>query len=145
MARVTRMLADRAWTGVVVVSLPEELAAEETRALVPRVTQSLGRPPLAVIVNRSASGLVSGAGSPAWLTALEGRLPPPVFAGIVRSQEQLFRRIDFERALARDVAPAAERGVVAWDEQLAQGVERSPKAIALALASGAERTLAGRA
>lgn len=71
--RVHEMMADPAWTGAVVVTLPEELAVEETLALVPQVTHDLGRPPLAVIVNRSVADL--GAQDPGPdLEALAARL-----------------------------------------------------------------------
>lgn len=58
-ARVAKMLADPRWTAALVVTLPEELAAEETLELVPALRRETGRGPLAVVVNRSASRFVS--------------------------------------------------------------------------------------
>jgi len=57
--RVTAMLAEPGTVGTVVVSLAEELPFEETQELVPKLTQTLGRPPLALVVNRSLRQWVS--------------------------------------------------------------------------------------
>src|SRR5512140_255478 len=65
--RVVELMADPARVGAIVVSLPEPLVVDETLELVPRVTDRLGRPPLALVVNRSAAGLVDG---DPWLPAL---------------------------------------------------------------------------
>lgn len=51
--RVTKLLMDKEKTGVLVVTLPEELPIEECIETVPKVTDHLQRPPLAIIVNQS--------------------------------------------------------------------------------------------
>lgn len=60
-SRVVDLMADEKRTGAVVVALPEPLVMAETLELVPRVTARLGRKPLALIVNRSASELARAA------------------------------------------------------------------------------------
>ncbi len=67
-ARVTDLLADPARTGAIVVSLAEPLVVDETLELVPRVSERLGRAPLALVVNRSAAGIA--AADDAWLAGL---------------------------------------------------------------------------
>jgi anion-transporting ArsA/GET3 family ATPase len=74
--RVVDMMSDPLRTGAVVVSLPEPLVVDETLELVPRITERLGRPPLALVVNRSAEALASDA-HPAWLAALSSQLSGP--------------------------------------------------------------------
>lgn len=51
--RVTKLLMDQKKTGVLVVTLPEDLPIEECYETVPKVTEQLQRPPLAIIVNQS--------------------------------------------------------------------------------------------
>ncbi|HET9993672.1 MAG TPA: ArsA-related P-loop ATPase, partial [Kofleriaceae bacterium] len=51
--RLTELVADPDRVGAIVVGLPEPLVVDETLELIPRVTQRLDRPPLALIVNRS--------------------------------------------------------------------------------------------
>jgi anion-transporting ArsA/GET3 family ATPase len=67
MKRVTEMLADPARTGAIVVGLPEPLVVDETLELVPRIGERLGRAPLALIVNRSASAIAPAEPRPPWL------------------------------------------------------------------------------
>ena len=82
--RVQQMMRDPSWSGAVAVSLPEELAVEETLELVPRATKSLGRPLLAVVVNRSTARLVTDDATPPWLHALRDRVPPDCASGLSR-------------------------------------------------------------
>jgi hypothetical protein len=135
MARVDGMMRDPKWVGAIAVSLPEDLAVEETFELVPRATRSLGRPPLAVIVNRSAGRLVKEEARPAWLRALQGRMPPDVVAGLEGVQAEMSSRVRLERQLLRELQGATLYGVSALDEQLALGIEGSPRAVVDALAS----------
>lgn len=51
--RVAKLLADSSKTGVVFVTLPEELPVEELMSSLPKVTTQLGYKPLAIIVNQS--------------------------------------------------------------------------------------------
>lgn len=96
--RVTEMMADPRRTGALLVSLPELLVVEETRELLPRVAERLGRAPLALVVNRSALGLADDA-APPWLPAIVARLGGPA-AGVVRSfYGELHERVELERAL----------------------------------------------
>lgn len=53
--RVTKLLLDQEKTGVFIVTLPEELPVEECFESIPKVTNQLKRPPLAIIVNQSIS------------------------------------------------------------------------------------------
>ena len=53
--RVTKLLMDKEKTGVLVVTLPEELPVEECYDSIPKVTEQLQRPPLGIIVNQSNS------------------------------------------------------------------------------------------
>lgn len=102
--RVLDMLADPARTGAVVVSLPEPLVVDETLDLVPRVTARLGRPPIALIVNRSAAPVASDDEHPAWLAALGARLTGPSRRAIAALHAELRGRVAVERALRRQVA-----------------------------------------
>lgn len=70
--RVTQMFADPEWTGAIVVTLAEELAVSETMELLPRVRRDLGRPPVALLVNRAVDRFFSGDPHPAWLDELAG-------------------------------------------------------------------------
>jgi hypothetical protein len=142
MARVDAMMRDPAWTGAVAVALPEELAVEETLELVPRMTKSLGRPPLAIAVNRSTAGLVEeGAGSGAWLEALGDQMPPLVVAGMQTIQAELLGRVSFERRLRLELEGASRGGIFPLYEQLALGVAGSPRDVVTALASSLEAQL----
>jgi len=145
MARVDRMMRDPAWVGALVVSLPEELAVEETLELVPRTTRSLGREPLAVIVNRSAARLVTDEAEPGWLKVLHDRLPPDAVIGLEAVQAELRGRLRLERLLRDQLEGATELGVFALDEQLALAVEGSPRTVIGALASALRPEVAGPA
>lgn len=145
MARVDRMMRDPGWSGAVAVSLPEELAVEETLELVPRATKSLGRPLLAVLVNRSAANLVPEGASPAWIQGLRGRVPPEVVVGLEGTQAELGGRLRFERQLRRALDGATARGVFALDEQLGLGGDGAPRSVVAALAASLDEGVAGAA
>jgi hypothetical protein len=132
---VQRMMRDPAWSGAIAVSLPEELAVEETLELVPRATKSLGRPLLAVVVNRSTARLVRDDAAPPWLLALRDRVPPACVGALQGLQEDLRGRLGFEAQLRRELQGATQRGIFALDEQLALGVDAAPRAVVAALAS----------
>ncbi len=68
--RVTKMFADPDWTGALVVTLADELAAEETMEVLRRVRRDLGRAPIALVVNRSVDCFLSGEPEPRWLAEL---------------------------------------------------------------------------
>ncbi len=53
--RVNRLLMDQDKTGVLVVTLPEELPIEECYETIPKITQQLQRPPLGIVVNQSVN------------------------------------------------------------------------------------------
>jgi anion-transporting ArsA/GET3 family ATPase len=135
MTGVSRMMQDPRWTGAIAVALPEELAVDETLELVPRATRSLGRPLLAVVVNRSTARLVTDDAAPAWLSALRERAPVDLVEGLERIHAELRGRLRYERRLRRALEGVTQRGVVALDEQLALGIEGSPRAVAQALAT----------
>jgi hypothetical protein len=127
--RVMRMMSDPAWTGAVVVTLAEELAAEETLELVPRLTERTGRPPLAVFVNRSTIGLVGDNGRPDWLGALGPRLSVRSRAGLDTVFGELQGRSRAEQVLRRELAGMTEHGVRSLREQLALPGGHSPARI----------------
>lgn len=145
MARVEQMMRDPTWTGAIVVSLPEELAVEETLEVVPRATRSLGRPPLAVVVNRSATRFVEDEMNPRWLQALRDRAPPAIIASLEGIQADLVGRLRFERDLRRALQGATQRGIFSLDEQLAVGADGSERGVVTALASSLETVLVGTA
>ena len=99
MAGVQRMMRDPAWSGALAVTLPEELAVEETLELVPRATRSLGRPLLAVIVNRSAARFVTEQERPDWLGVSCGRLSPSCARALEGLHADLRGRLRFEQQL----------------------------------------------
>ncbi|GMU58576.1 MAG: hypothetical protein AMXMBFR34_03390 [Myxococcaceae bacterium] len=115
--RIAQMMKDPKWTGAVAVALPEALVAEETGELVPRVTKDLGRPPLAVFVNRSVRGLVAPDSRPPWLDALP--LTPESRDCLSVLQGELAGRVRHEDELRRTLSPATRDGVVSLPEQLA--------------------------
>ncbi len=122
------MMADPAWTGAVVVALPEELSVEETLELVPRISERMGRPPLALLVNRSVGTTDTGA-SRAGLAALRERLSPVARRGLDTVCADFDARRRFEAALRARLAGSTERGVVTLKERLAMPGEHSPVAI----------------
>jgi len=135
MARVEEMMGDPSWTGALAVSLPEELAVEETLELVPRATKSLGRPLLAAVINRSVARLIKDTTRPLWIEALRGHMSPALVSGLEGVQADLAGRLGFERQLRQALQGTSQRGVFSFDEQLAVGVQGSPRAIVDALAS----------
>lgn len=143
--RVGEMMRDPHWTGAIAVSLPEELAVEETLELVPRAAKSLGRPLLAVVVNRSTARLVTDDAAPAWLESLRSRVPPQVASALEGVEAELRARLRFERELRQKLGSATPGGIVALDEQLARVGEHSPRAVVAALASAFETEIAGGA
>lgn len=114
--RVTRMFADPEMTGAVVVTLAEELAVDETLELVPRVRRDLGRPPLALLVNRSVDRFFSGAKEPGWLEELaaasgEGVALRTLYAEILQRKER-------EAGLRRAGASLAVLGALPLEDRL---------------------------
>jgi anion-transporting ArsA/GET3 family ATPase len=141
MSRVDRMMRDPDWTGAIAVSLPEELAVEETLELVPRAAKSLGRPLLAVVVNRSAARLVTNEAGAGWLYAMRDHLAPAVIAGLEDVHAELRGRLELEGRLRRALEGAAakatmtEDAFVSLDEQLGLGAGGSPRGVVAALAA----------
>ena len=140
--RLGQMMSDPAWTGALAVSLPEELAVEETLELVPKATKSLGRPLLAVVLNRSAGQLRDEA-NPAWLGALGGGVPEDVAGALHAVHDDLRGRLHFEAELRRALEGTTERGFVSLEEQLGLGGDSSPRGVVSALASALEARLGG--
>lgn len=101
--RVVDMLADPRRTGAVVVSLPEPLVVDETLELIPRVTSRLGRPPLALIVNRSADAIVGHDAPPPWFESLAAQLTEPSRRAIAALHDELRGRVAMEAELRRRV------------------------------------------
>ena len=124
--RVTRMMSDPAWSGSVVVALPEELSAEETAELVPTVSRRVGRRPLALFVNRSVAHV-----GDADVTPLRASLSAPSREGLDVVLAELASRVRFERALRTALGDATDRGVFALREQLmAEGAHRPRDVVA---------------
>ncbi len=145
-ARVQQMMADPAWSGALAVTLPEELAVEETLELVPRATASLRRPLLGVAVNRSVAHLVKDEARPVWFAALRDRVPGACADAIEGIHADLRGRLHFEAQLRRELAGATAHGLFALDEQLALGPVAGPAAVVRALASSLpSRELVGTA
>ena len=97
--RTGAMLSDPARTGALLVTTLEELAVEETLELLPRLTGELGRPPLALVINRSVARLGALPLDPRaceWFT--------PAFTGLELVYASLARKSQRERAL-RDRFP----------------------------------------
>lgn len=124
--RVTRMMADPAWTGAVVVALPEELAVEETLELVPRVSERMRRPPLAVLVNRSVGVEPPPAHAPAAFEGLRSRLSPASLVGLDTICAEFRARRRYESLLRERLAGATARGVLALREELAAPGRHEP-------------------
>jgi len=141
--RIGQMMKDPKWTGAVVVSLPEALVAEETGELVPRVAKDLGRPPLAVFVNRSARGLVRPDADTAWLAALSPPPRPGTRDSLELLQRELSARVAHEAALRTAMAGQTRDGVVSLPEQLALIGARPPLEVVQALAPAVRAWLSG--
>jgi anion-transporting ArsA/GET3 family ATPase len=102
--RVVEMLADPRRTGALVVSLPEPLVVDETLELIPRVTSRLGRPPLALVVNRSADTIVGHEAQPPWLDLLAAQLSGPSRGVMAELHDELRGRVVMEADLRCRVA-----------------------------------------
>lgn len=147
--RVRAMMADPAWTSALVVALAEELAIEETLELIPRATRDLGRPPLAVIVNRSVARLDAGDAHDAddrALDALCARLSPGPRRSFATLVDELRLRARRERALGAALAGRASLGAISLDDALLDdssldGRAPSPRRIVGALAPVLGRAL----
>lgn len=132
--RVVKMMSDPAWTSALVVSLPEELAMDETLELVPRATRALGRPPVAAFVNRSVAGLGIGPARPAWLTPLEARLSPAAREGLATVHAELSSRAQCESRLRAALEGKTRLGTFSLPEQLVERGSSTPREVAASLA-----------
>jgi hypothetical protein len=134
--RVVGMMRDPAVTGTVVVTLAEELAAEETMELVPRATHDLGRPPLFAIVNRTVSGSL-GDTPPAWLGALADQLSPAAAEGLHVLAADVRGRARRAAELVDVLDSSTTLGAIAVEEQLGLGQvtrETTPRDVVQAVA-----------
>jgi hypothetical protein len=132
--RVVEMMSDPEWTGAMVVALPEELAIDETRELVPRVTERLRRAPLAALVNRSVTRWVAADGASGALLALGQRLSPEARGGLELLHEELSARARREGELRGLLSGATREGTISIDEQLAARGLQSPGDVVRAVA-----------
>jgi len=114
--RVTRMFADPRSTGAVVVTLAEELAVDETMELMPRIHRDLGRPPLALLVNRSVGRFFSGEPEPAWLRELAAS--PGDALALRTLYGEILGRKERERSLLRSAPALASLGALLLDDRL---------------------------
>lgn len=131
--RVTEMFADPAWTGALAVTLPEELAVEETLELLPRIASDLGRPAIAVAVNRSVDRFVSGEVDPPWLDELAGPMVPRQAAALRTVLADLTGRKERERSFRDEARAAVPLGVVSLDEHLLVDEDATPSSVVRAL------------
>lgn len=129
--RLLKMLADPARVGAVVVSLPEELAVEETVELLPRLEKDLGRKPLAAFVNRSVAGRVAAQGGP----LLGGvAMSEAARAGLETVEGDLRGRARLEAELRERLAGRTSLGVFSLSEQLLVREAPSPREVMQGLA-----------
>jgi len=98
--RVVDLMADPVRLGALVVALPEPLVVDETLELVPRITERLGRPPLGLVVNRSAKTLAPDDTS---VRALARQLSPRARDPVLEIARDLRARVEVERALVQRV------------------------------------------
>jgi len=124
--RVTRMFADPEWTGAVVVTLAEELAVDETLELVPRVHRDLGRPPLALLINRSVDRSFSGEVDPHWLEELAASSGRAERSALRTLYRELVLRKERERQLRRAGGALADLGAVPLEDRLLAANVTSP-------------------
>jgi hypothetical protein len=141
--RVVTMMRDPAWTGALVVSLPEDLAMEETLDLVPRATADLGRPPIAAFVNRSVARLGIEGASPPWLVSLEARLSAPAREGLATVHAELRSRARCEVELRAALEGKSQLGTFSLDEQLVALGTSAPRDVVYALAPALRAYLGG--
>ncbi len=125
--RITAMMSDPASTGTVIVTLAEELAEEETAELVPRVTQRMGRPPLGILVNRSAAHLAGALHRRDWLDELFVRLSAEARDGLETITSELSARIAREAAMRASLSPLARHGVLGIRDALSLGDHPTPR------------------
>jgi hypothetical protein len=90
---------------------------------------------LAAVINRSVARLIKDTTRPLWIEALRGHMSPALVSGLEGVQADLAGRLGFERQLRQALQGTSQRGVFSFDEQLAVGVQGSPRAIVDALAS----------
>jgi anion-transporting ArsA/GET3 family ATPase len=141
--RIGQMMKDPKWTGAVVVTLPEALVTEETGELVPRVAKDLGRPPLAVFVNRSTRGLVRPDVDTRWLDALAPALRAGSRDSLALVQRELTQRVQNEASLRAAMVGRTRDGVWSLPEQLAVRGARPPLDVVQALQPSVAAWLAG--
>lgn len=101
--RVLELVADPERVGAVVVAVPEPLVVDETLELVPRIGERLGRPPLAVVVNRSAAAIAGATDDPPWLAALAAQVSPPSRHALAAMHRELRASVAVERSLVAQV------------------------------------------
>jgi anion-transporting ArsA/GET3 family ATPase len=124
--RVVTMMADPRRVGALVVTLPEELAADETLELVPQLSHALGRRPLLCVVNRSVGSLIGADARAPWLDAVGARLSPAAREGLEVLHAELCTRARLGAELERTLVDATEHGTLALEEHLAVEGGSSP-------------------
>ncbi len=128
--------------GALAVALAEELALEETLELVPRLRRDLGRPPLALLINRSVAGLVDPSGGPVLPDAV---LSPPVREGLEIVRAELQGRLGLEARLREALAGAASYGLFSLREQGALRGHQAPREVVSNLSAELEAQWSGAA
>ncbi|HEY6910796.1 MAG TPA: ArsA-related P-loop ATPase [Myxococcales bacterium] len=141
--RVTQMFADPEWTGALVVTLAEELAVAETMELLPRVRRDLGRPPLALLVNRAVDRFVTGDRHPAWLEELAASSGEGVALRTLHAE--LIERKEREAALRQAGGAMALLGALPLEDRLLAESVASPLDVVRLMARELDAILPGRA
>ena len=129
-ARVDALLADPARSAAIVVATPEELAVEETLEFWPRIARDLGRPPIAVIVNRSARSLgalpIDARACPWFARAAETSAP-----ATREALEGVYARLARRGAREASLRERLEAPAIAVDDALLVEEAPSPHTIAM--------------
>jgi hypothetical protein len=146
-ARVAALIEDPARSAALMVTVPDELAVEETFEYWPRITRDFGRPPLALVVNRSVRRLAE---MPAdrrqcpWLPRLAAPEDEAAREGLDRVYAHLSRRARRERSITEQLRGAAPLGALAIDDALLLDEAPEPRSVVMRAVPGLQPLWATR-
>lgn len=133
-ARVSTLMSDRSKTGMIVVTLPEELPAEESGELIAKLTEETSRPPLGMLINRSIFSYKESLGSSQkadWFRSLMSEMQNADAKASARAlYSDLDRRIKTEQMLREN----SQIPVVSVKDMLIENPFLSPAALISTLA-----------